>query len=275
MSPKKFKVPATFTVPDTIEGVRGLMTATKWEKAAIVYAYTQPMTKAEAGRKGGASNPKTGVASFPCSIAEFADLGITGLNSETTVAFYRDQWTDAMRKRKAKATKIGEAFEVPTIPFPSSEKRTGTGLDNRRMTPANVAEAIKSDPKYRDAVAEVIKTDTEVAEVAWTAIEEAEEARRKEADLAAIQRGGKVNPCPPKSKLGSAWDAAKEAATRGEALQALEDAIDLVEEAVKLVQANGSPVDNEPPQIVEMRDRLIEATMALNGLVSNIEEAVQ
>ena len=69
---RKFKVPATFTVPDTIEGVRGLMTARGWQKAGIVYAYT---------RNDGRGRPSKKLGESPqlMTLTEFAALGITGL----------------------------------------------------------------------------------------------------------------------------------------------------------------------------------------------------
>lgn len=201
---KKYTVPSTFTVPDTIDGVRGLMTATKWEKAAIVYAYTT-----NAGRGGDQSNAGNSAlpTEFPCSMAEFARLGITGLSNRDTVAFYREQWADAMKKRKAKATRIGEPFEVPTITFPSSESRTGTGIQNRRVTESNVREGIRYDRGIAKAASEAL---------ADRAMERAAERGREVQDRARA-RGADVDaPMPPAKpdlpgELGVVADAMMEA----------------------------------------------------------------
>lgn len=49
-------------------------------------------------------------------MAEFARLGITGLSNRDTVAFYREQWADAMKKRKAKVVRLA------ILPHPVLEK---------------------------------------------------------------------------------------------------------------------------------------------------------
>lgn len=142
------------------------------------------------------------------------------------------------------------------------ENRTGTGLKNRRITDNNVKEAIKANPSI---VAEAVKEDPKVADAAWEAIEEKGIERANNAALAAIQRGGKVTQ-PEKTQLGSAWAAAKSAASRGEALQALEDAIDVLEAAAKLVRDNGSPLDNEGEQIEVLNNRIIDVAAQLSSL---------
>ena len=71
------------TVPATIEeateawnGIGALLTAKDWERAAIVYAYTEPTEK---------PGPKRSVTSDRSSFAGFAALCIAGLRSKNTV----------------------------------------------------------------------------------------------------------------------------------------------------------------------------------------------
>lgn len=120
-------------------------------------------------------------------------------------------------------------------------------------------------PVSKQDVIDAIKSNPEVADAAWEAIEEKGIERANNAALAAIQRGGKVTQ-PEKTQLGSAWAAAKSAASRGEALQALEDAIDVLEAAAKLVRDNGSPLDNEGEQIEVLNNRIIDVAAQLSSL---------
>lgn len=214
---KEYTVPSTFTVPDSIEGVRGLMTARGWQKAGVVYAYTKPGD----GQGARTSSGKPEEVTFPCSMAEFARLGITGLSNKDTVAFYREQWADAMKKRWVKATHIGEPFDVPIDPktgeqrtFPSSEARTGAGIQNRRVTEGNVREGIKHDRGIAKSASEaLVDRATSRAE---RALERAAERGREVQDRARA-RGADVDaPMPPAKpdlpgELGVLADAMMEA----------------------------------------------------------------
>ena len=116
-------------IPDNIEGVMQLMTARKWEKAAIAYAFTKPSA---GGRPPKNLDKTVGVSvselQFPCSIEDFARLKIAGFSSHVTVRKYRAAWQLAMKRRKAKAVKPGDPFVEPDMPWPTEEsKETGGG----------------------------------------------------------------------------------------------------------------------------------------------------
>lgn len=159
---EKFTVPSKFTIPSTIEGVMGLLTARKWEKAAIVYAYTKPPKEGRPETGGKPPVTTVGTIQFPCSYSDFASLGIAGLRDRHAVALYRERWSEAMKKRKAKAVKPGETISVPDLPWPPTDhdKRSGTNrhvsdkmvVDRLREKPELISEAITSD---QDKLAEV------------------------------------------------------------------------------------------------------------------------
>lgn len=77
-----------------LNSVSALVTASEWRRAAIVWAFTTD--------KQGQRTSHTSVQSL--GVAEFAALGISGLQSRNTVAKYRRAW--------AKAIEAGHAFDV-------------------------------------------------------------------------------------------------------------------------------------------------------------------
>lgn len=123
----------------------------------------------------------------------------------------------------------------------------------------------KKRPASKQDVIDAIKDNPEIAEAAWEAIEEKAIERAQDAQLAAIQRGGCATKVD-KDKLGSAWAAVKGAAKRGEAIQALEDALGVLEAAANLVLANGNPVDNEGDQINTLANRVADVAGSLFSL---------
>lgn len=90
------------TPKTTLANLEGLLTATEWEKAAIVAAYVDtdlPGTFKHTSAK--------------VSAAKFAALGINGLKSKATVTRYAQAW-------KATGLPIpaeGEEVTLPTMPF--------------------------------------------------------------------------------------------------------------------------------------------------------------
>lgn len=199
------------------------------------------------------------------TVMEFA--GKAGC-SDQTVLDYRNKWDEIAPQHglpTADEMVPGQEVDLSGLPdWPGTDPRDGT---EERHVPKDVARerakaAIKANPSI---VAEAVKEDPKVADAAWEAIEEKGIERANNAALAAIQRGGKVTQ-PEKTQLGSAWAAAKSAASRGEALQALEDAIDVLEAAAKLVRDNGSPLDNEGEQIEVLNNRIIDVAAQLSSL---------
>lgn len=116
----KFKVPGTFTVPDTIEGVVGLLKARGWEKSAIVYAYTKKPAVGRPEKLGEIPQITTGdTITFPCSYSEFASLGINGLQERHDVAWYRQQWVEWIAIAGEDAmVGPGDTIDVPGHKFP-------------------------------------------------------------------------------------------------------------------------------------------------------------
>ncbi|MGW5524125.1 hypothetical protein [Gordonia sp. NPDC003950] len=89
-------------IPDTIEGVKSLLTARGYERAAIVWAYCQP-------RQGQTSGSSTRSGKY--SFEDFAALGITGLRTRKTVAGYWKRWQRAIDDGRAPEVQPGT--EVP------------------------------------------------------------------------------------------------------------------------------------------------------------------
>jgi len=97
-------IPPTWTAAKQALGnLEGLVTAKEWERAAIVWAFTEP------GRGG----PRTSRQSVKLSVKEFSEQGISGLRSQDTVRFYRSQWDRAMRDAGARAAEPGKTLTLP------------------------------------------------------------------------------------------------------------------------------------------------------------------
>ncbi len=72
-------------IPATAEALQGWGQVRGWERAALVYAWTEPQRGARTDLLQNRSK---------LSLAEFADIGIVGLTKWDTVANYRQQWAD-------------------------------------------------------------------------------------------------------------------------------------------------------------------------------------
>ena len=140
------------TIPGTIKeataalgGLGRLLTAKEWERAAIVYAFTEP---GEGGR--GKTTGKTG--RFSCSA--FARLGIAGLRDEETVAWVRQAWQEA-----AGPVRPGETVDLPDRDFPK-HPRSRSAYDGFaaqvRKNPEALRDLVRDEPELISAVAEQI-----------------------------------------------------------------------------------------------------------------------
>lgn len=97
-----YNVPPTLAAAKKELGTLGsLLTATQWERAAVVYAFTRD------GRVADFGNSKL-------STRDFAALGLQGLKKIETVSFYRKQWERAM-KHGAPAAEAGKRVRLPEL----------------------------------------------------------------------------------------------------------------------------------------------------------------
>ena len=110
----------TFTLPSTPEaadellsGLGALATATEWKRAAIVHARTTPKGKHSTSGK--------------LSAAKFAELGIVGLASPSTVIAYRDVWQSAVDAGLARPAELGAEVGLPDVPWDDHYKPPGGG----------------------------------------------------------------------------------------------------------------------------------------------------
>jgi hypothetical protein len=163
----KQSIPKSFTIPDTIEGVSGLLTARKWEKAAIVYAWTMPQQGTSK------QNRRSGLYTF----ADFASLEIVGLTNAQTVASYRNAWVWAIEQGLAPMVEPGDTIDfmdLGTVGFPptgnaaypkspydddyaAEAEKVGVSKDAARRSGSNKAgakAAYKADPEFRRAIQE-------------------------------------------------------------------------------------------------------------------------
>jgi hypothetical protein len=86
-----------------------LLTASKWERACIVAAFTE---EGSAGRPG-ANRPET--ADSRESFSEFARRRIAGLRSKDTVARYHAAWQWAIDRGEADPVGPGETARLPRL----------------------------------------------------------------------------------------------------------------------------------------------------------------
>jgi hypothetical protein len=101
-------IPASIVDATTsLDGLARLLQAKQWERAAIVYAFTEP----QQGKRSSdfAGNPAK------LSQTDFAALGITGLKDRNQVAAYRKAWQEAIDLGKAVEVKPGDAVTLPDL----------------------------------------------------------------------------------------------------------------------------------------------------------------
>jgi len=157
----------TITIPKTIEaakavldGLGALLTAKQWERAAIVYAFT------EEGTNGRPAKPRNTERFSPVA---FAGLGITGLASDNTVRAYRKAWQSAMEKGAPDITP-GDVISVPDLPWkdvfgeatPVVQERVARAYIAKN--PQVVAEAMKAVPAVAEAAVKAVVDDHDLAE---------------------------------------------------------------------------------------------------------------
>ena len=156
---------AAIYIPASIEdaitalaGIGQLLTAKQWERAAIVYAFTEP----------GTGGPRTGGNTPQLSIREFADLGITGLRDKGQVREYRKAWESAAAEvgnEDMLRIEPGDAVDMPDLPWkehfgePTIEVQERVARTAIVKNPELVREAIAAHPVVaRVATEQVVAT---------------------------------------------------------------------------------------------------------------------
>lgn len=93
---------------DNLDAVGRLLTAREWERAAIVYAFTD------------IGGPRNSPQPLPpkVSLRAFAGYGFTGLTTVKSVIRYRRAWRWAMHEQLAGEVGPGDIVVLPDLPFP-------------------------------------------------------------------------------------------------------------------------------------------------------------
>jgi len=107
-----------------LNGLGALLTAKQWERAAIVYAFTEP------GNGQGRHEPLR-KSEQRLSIAALAAERIVGLESRNTVAAYRNAWQSAIDDGQAQAVGPGDQVEVPSVPWKEAFGEATTDVQER------------------------------------------------------------------------------------------------------------------------------------------------
>lgn len=125
----------------------GIVTASEWERAAIVYAFTYMH---EHGGDRSKVNNDLGM-----SFAEFAIMGFVGLKSKNTVQKFYENWQAAVDAGEALPVGPGDPFVKPDLDYPIVERtaqqagasvpRTSTALKESKFVAEVVEEMEVSD----------------------------------------------------------------------------------------------------------------------------------
>jgi hypothetical protein len=105
-------IPTVEELGPALARVDGLLTAKRWERAAIVWAFTTNEDK------GGQPSTGRNSGQYPMPVREFARLGFAGLRDRETVARYRAFWQTAVDSGDAKEVSPGDEVELPDLPWP-------------------------------------------------------------------------------------------------------------------------------------------------------------
>lgn len=90
---------------ESLNGLAALITASEWQRAAIVWAFT------EEGKPG----PGVRTTSSAISIREFGRLGVSGLKSQDTVRKFRKAWAQAIADGHATDIGPGDLVDLPEV----------------------------------------------------------------------------------------------------------------------------------------------------------------
>jgi hypothetical protein len=162
-----------------------LLTAKKWKRAAIVWAFTtndgpgNPHTPPE---EDSGNAPKKEHYRVP--MRKFAERKYAGLSKFDTVAYYRKAWQDAIDQGKAREMHPGDKFEAPDLPWPPSPRtQDRDNQEHAEELKAAAAEAgissttVLDIASNKEALKAAIKGSSAVRETAHAALDEEAAAR--------------------------------------------------------------------------------------------------
>lgn len=129
------KIPSAEELDARLSSVHQLLTARKWERAAIVYAHTE------------VSTDHRPVAPPKLTIKDFAAREFAGLSSRSSVHRYRDAWIHAINQGWAVPVAPGEQVTLPDQPFPAWPK-FGRYEQGEIPGPAAESGGDREDPEF-------------------------------------------------------------------------------------------------------------------------------
>src|SRR5690606_34839865 len=152
-------IPSTLDeVKEHLNGLGKLVTAKEWERAAIVWAWTE--RKGQGARTDLSNSGKVG-------FSEFARYGIHGLSKYDSVAYYHDRW-QAIVDKYGDEYAVRPGDEIPAVADPWREERSrdeggGESTSNSAPQPSveDVVAAIRNNPEVAQQV--VADTDARAA----------------------------------------------------------------------------------------------------------------
>lgn len=107
------RIPTEMTeLRERLNGIERLLFTRKWERAALVFAFTEVQTN-----KGPGNRP--GVTPGKYNIRDFAALGIAGLTTNKAVSRYRNAWLSAVSQGWAPIVSPGVEVVLPDRDFPA------------------------------------------------------------------------------------------------------------------------------------------------------------
>lgn len=145
-------IPASIAeAKSALNGIGKLLTAKQWERAAIVYAFTEP------GSGQGVRKPLVD-SHQRLSIADFAALGVYGLRDRHGVASYRDAWQAAIDDRQAVAVGPGDSVELPNMPWKEAFGEATTDVQERIFR-----SVVRNPEQFRAAIGDDVEIATQLA----------------------------------------------------------------------------------------------------------------
>lgn len=156
----KITIPTEREFQDRLVGLEQLLTATRWERAAIVYAFTEPST----GGGDQYHRPENQPVSFPCSMSEFARLGIKGLAHKDTVAEYRRIYSFAVKSGAQPIAVPGKTVDLNTeMDWPPTGHTSGSVTKQSPASQVKAAREILSNPEMVDEILDEPETAQVIA----------------------------------------------------------------------------------------------------------------